>query len=83
MDSTINSKGFDEKKTNAGIMKISNAEQTAVDLIKFQDRIGGLSRASTLIYELAESINPEILKSIIISCIQNTVLQRLGYIWKM
>jgi len=37
--SGLEKSGIENKKTSAGYMKISNPEQTAVDLIKFQNRI--------------------------------------------
>lgn len=71
---------IEEKKTRAGYINISSPEQTAVDLINFQNRIGGLNRAATVIHELVESMDAENLKNILSNCRPDTALQRLGYI---
>jgi predicted transcriptional regulator of viral defense system len=72
--------GIEKRKTDAGYIKISNAELTAVDLIAYQHRIGGLNRAATVLYELSESMSPAKLKEILHDNIPLSVLQRLGYI---
>jgi hypothetical protein len=72
--------GIEKRKTEAGYIDISNAELTAVDLIAYQHRIGGLNRATTVLYELSESMSPAKLKKIFNNNIQLSVLQRLGYI---
>jgi len=72
--------GIEKRKTEAGYIDISNAELTAVDLIAYQHRIGGINRAATVLYELSESISPAKLKEILNNNIQLSVLQRLGYI---
>jgi len=48
-----------EKKTEAGYLKVSSPVLTAVDLVQFETRTGGLNRATTVINELAESIKPK------------------------
>lgn len=77
---SLKEKGIERIKTDAGYMNISNAALTAVDLIDYQQRIGGFNRASTIIYELSESISPEKLKDVLNENISLTVIQRLGYI---
>lgn len=72
--------GVVKRKTDAGYINISNPELTAVDLIAYQHRIGGLNRASTLLYELSDSMSPEKLSEILDNNFQYSVLQRLGYI---
>jgi len=72
--------GINKRKTDAGYINISNPELTAVDLIAYQHRIGGLNRASTVLYELSDSMSPSNLKEILNDNIQLSVLQRLGYI---
>ncbi len=72
--------GIDERKTDAGYINISSPELTAIDLIEYQHRIGGLNRAATVLYELSESMSPVNLSVILNSNIQKSVLQRLGYI---
>ena len=72
--------GIEKRKTETGYINISNSELTAVDLIAYQNRIGGLNRAATVLYELSESMSPAKLKEIFNNNIQLSVLQRLGYI---
>jgi predicted transcriptional regulator of viral defense system len=72
--------GVEKRKTDAGYINISNPELTAVDLIAYQYRIGGLNRASTVLYELSESISPSKLSETLKLNIQLSVLQRLGFI---
>ena len=72
--------GVAKRKTDAGYINISTPELTAVDLIAYQHRIGGLNRASTLLYELSDSMSPEKLSEILNNNFQYSVLQRLGYI---
>jgi len=72
---------IENKKSRTGYIKISTPEQTAVDLIYFQNRIGGLNRASTIIFELTESMNAQGLKNTLSNCSRaNATLQRLGFI---
>ena len=77
---TIPELGVEKRKTDAGYINISNPELTAIDLIAYQNRIGGLNRASTVLYELSESMSPAKLSEILKDNIQLSVLQRLGYI---
>jgi len=72
--------GIEKRKTDAGYIDISNAELTALDLIEYQHRIGGLNRAATVLYELSESMSPVRLKEILKNDFPLSVLQRLGYI---
>ena len=72
--------GIEKRKTEAGYIDISNAELTAVDLIAYQHRIGGLNRAATVLYELSESMSPVRLEEILKNDFPLSVLQRFGYI---
>ena len=78
--SNIEKSEIENKKSETGYFKISSPEQTAIDLIYFQNRIGGLNRASTVIYELADSMDAKKLSRVIQQCKSNAALQRLGYI---
>lgn len=71
---------IENKKTSTGYLKVSTPEQTAVDLIYFNNRIGGLNRAATILNELAESMEAKRLKIVLSNCRKNAALQRLGYI---
>lgn len=78
---SLDIKGIEIKKTDAGYIKISSPELTAIDLIDYHKRIGGLNRASTILYELSVSISPEKLKEVFSYDISLSALQRLGYIF--
>lgn len=67
-------------KTEAGYLNVSNPVLTACDLIQFEKRIGGLSRAATVINELAEAINPADFTLAIFRSVHRATLQRLGYL---
>lgn len=71
---------LDNRKTEAGYMKISNSALTAADLIQYTKRVGGINRVATVLAELAESINPDDFDKSLLQHVPVTVLQRLGYI---
>jgi predicted transcriptional regulator of viral defense system len=71
---------LEQKKTETGYLKVSKPILTAFDLVQFENRIGGLSRASTVLSELVEEIKPESINSQIISQMQVSSIQRLGFI---
>lgn len=68
-----------EKKTETGYVNVSSPELTALDLVFFQDSIGGLSRLATLLDELAEVIDAAKLVKAAKHYGQITTIQRLGY----
>lgn len=68
-----------ERKTETGYVKVSSPELTALDLVFFQDNIGGLSRLATLLDELAEAIDAKKLVKSAKHYGQITTAQRLGY----
>ena len=72
--------GIEKRKTDAGYISISNAELTAIDLVEYQNRVGGLNRVATVLYELSDSMNPDKLSEVIKNDISLSALQRLGYI---
>jgi predicted transcriptional regulator of viral defense system len=81
----ISTKGIPEsllekRKTEVGYLNISNPALTACDLIQFEKRIGGISRAATVLCELAEAINPTDFSSELLKHVPVTTLQRLGYL---
>jgi len=80
VNSNLSKSKLQEKKTRVGYIKVSNPEQTAVDLVKFQNRIGGLNRTATVLYELVEEMDVNRLKEVIKNGEANSVNQRLGYI---
>jgi len=70
----------EKKKTEAGYITISNQILTAVDLINYEKKIGGLNRASTIINELAENIKKKDITNEFVNYSNVSSLQRLGYI---
>ena len=66
--------------SETGIIRYSNAELTAVDLVQYSQHIGGLSRAATLLSELMEltDFSDKIVELLEFSTL--ATLQRLGYI---
>jgi len=67
-------------RTEYGDIQVSKPELTAADLITFQKEIGGLNRACTVLYELAESLNFEHLDKDFFNYIPTSTIQRLGYL---
>jgi predicted transcriptional regulator of viral defense system len=71
---------LEQKKTEAGFIKISNPALTAIDLVQFDKRIGGLNRSATVLNELAEAIKPEQITERLLKEAPVTAVQRLGYL---
>ncbi len=69
-----------EKKSDAGIFKISSPSLTAVDLIHHQTKLGGLNRMFAIIEELSEEITDTDLKDLLTWYPHRSTLQRLGFI---
>lgn len=67
-------------KTETSTVKYSCAELTAADLIQYSHKVGGLSRAATIIAELCDVIDEKNLTEKLLGCATITALQRLGYI---
>ena len=67
-------------RTEYGDIQVSTPELTAADLITFQKEIGGLNRACTVLYELAESMNFEKLDKVFFDYVPISTIQRLGYL---
>ena len=67
------------KNADMGVVRYSNPELTAIDLVQFADNIGGYQRAATVLAELVDAIDmakmPEIVPYTTIA-----TLQRLGYL---
>lgn len=69
-----------EKNTETSSVKYSNAELTALDLVQFEQHIGGLSRAATVLSELLENTNFNGASNELFSYTTLPTIQRLGYI---
>jgi len=70
----------EQRKTPTSYVSISSPELTATDLIQFEETIGGLNRASTVLYELAESCHFKKLNDDFFEYVPTPVIQRLGYL---
>lgn len=71
---------LEQRKTEAGYVKVSNPELTALDLLRYEKYIGGINRAATVINELADVMKPENFNNELVSFAQIASLQRLGFI---
>lgn len=76
-------KNIIEKKSDAGIFKISSPVLTAVDLIHHQTKLGGLNRMLAIIEELSEEINEKDLVELLTWYPHKSTLQRLGFILEL
>lgn len=71
---------LEKRKTETGYVNVSTPELTAMDLVYYQSRIGGVNRAATVLNELAEVMKPELITGELIETFSVPTLQRLGYI---
>lgn len=71
---------LEQKKTERSYVKVSSPELTAIDLINHAKHVGGLSRAATVINELAEDIRLDKINEELAQYAETATLQRLGYI---
>lgn len=65
--------------TPRGSIRVSTPEATALDLVGYHRRAGGLDQVATVLYELAEQIDPQKLVAAAYSA-PMTWSQRLGYL---
>ena len=70
---------FRASKTPRGPIRASTPEATAVDLVGYCHRVGGLDQVATVLLELAEQIDPQKLLTAAQSA-PITWAQRLGYL---
>jgi predicted transcriptional regulator of viral defense system len=68
------------RKTESGYLNISNAALTATDLIQYEKRVGGITRATEVLAELCDAIKPEAFSAVLIENVPVATLQRLGYL---
>lgn len=76
----IHSTFLEKRKTDTGYLWVSSPELTATDIIQYEQRIGGLSRATTVINELVEEMKVSRLNETLLRVIPTTVVQRLGFL---
>ena len=78
--SNWSNKNIIEKKSDAGIFKISSPVLTIVDLIHYQSKLGGLNRMLAIIEELSEKIDQNDLTELLSWYPNKSTLQRLGFL---
>lgn len=69
-----------EKKSDAGIFKISSPALTAVDLIHHQTKLGGLNRMLAILEELEEEIDQNDISQLLTWYPIKSTLQRFGFL---
>ncbi|MDY0280359.1 MAG: type IV toxin-antitoxin system AbiEi family antitoxin, partial [Salinivirgaceae bacterium] len=69
------------KKSDAGMFKVSSPALTAVDLIHYQTKLGGMNRMLATIEELAEEIMEDDLTELLNWYPNQSTIQRLGYLF--
>ncbi len=78
---TIHPHYYQKVKTAGGMVNVSIPEMTACDLLRYINAAGQVNHVATVLCELGESINPEILAQLLEQGdIETTVAQRLGYL---
>ncbi|WP_257667051.1 type IV toxin-antitoxin system AbiEi family antitoxin domain-containing protein [Parapedobacter tibetensis] len=69
-----------QKKVETGYMNISSPELTALDLVYYHDRVGGLGRVATVMEELSEIMSADKLLETAERYSPVTAIQRLGFL---
>lgn len=69
-----------KKKVDSGYINISSPELTALDLVNYYKEAGGFNRVATIIEELKEAMQADILIETARKYEEVAVVQRLGYI---
>lgn len=70
-----------ERKVETGYLKVSSPELTALDVVSYFNRVGGINRVATVLNELAEEINRETLLRTAQRYGQISTIQRLGFLF--
>ena len=76
----IPEKFLQTKNSETGIIRFSNPELTAIDLIQYEKHIGGLSRAATVLEELVEETDFSKVSNDLLDYTSVSAIQRLGFI---
>ena len=71
---------LEKRKTETGYIYVSKPLLTAIDLISYEKRSGGLNRASAVINELLETVKRNDISMELIKYASVSSLQRLGFI---
>jgi predicted transcriptional regulator of viral defense system len=72
--------GIETRKTDTGYFKISDKALTFLDLIYFENLMGGYNRITTILKELSEDIKPAAMKSAADNGFPASVFQRAGWV---
>ena len=67
-------------KTETGSIRVSNPAATAFDLVRYEERIGGLERVATLLQELSEFVRGDKLLEVAKIEPVDSYAQRLGFL---
>lgn len=78
--SEIREELLEQRNSETGIVKFSNPELTALDLVQYGGQIGGLSVAATVLEELAERVDFTRNFPLLCEMASCATMQRLGYI---
>ncbi len=68
------------KNSETGTIRFSNAELTAIDLVQYENAVGGLSRVATVLDELCEQCDFSKVNDEFLDFTSVATVQRLGYI---
>lgn len=68
------------KKSDAGIFKISSPALTAVDLIHHQTKLGGINRMLAILEELSEELSTQDIEDLLSWYPHKSTLQRFGFL---
>lgn len=69
-----------KKKSDAGEFNISSPALTAVDLIRYQNKLGGLNRMLAILEELFEAITTDDLSELLKWYSHKSTMQRFGFL---
>ncbi|MBQ0089609.1 MAG: hypothetical protein KBT27_09790 [Prevotellaceae bacterium] len=72
-----------EVRTEGGYMNVSSPLMTALDLVQYERKVGGLSRVTEILYELYENIELNEKQLELIQQYSSPILQRLGYLLRI
>lgn len=76
----MQSSPVEEVKTSTGYMRVSNPAVTAIDLVAYASRVGGLDGVLTVLQDLSETIRPDMLLDAAKKEEQLASVQRLGWL---
>jgi predicted transcriptional regulator of viral defense system len=72
-----------QQKTNAGYVRVSSPELTALDLCYYSKHSGGINRVATVLQELSEEIDSQKLVEVAKRFSSLMAAQRLGYLLEL